>query len=341
MRRLPWWHSLDDPEWTSFVDAAAEAGPFHDPSWARTLADAYRFEAGALLVRDESDRVLAGLPAIVLGRRRRRLVSLPFTDWCAPLLAPGADPSRLGAALERLRADAGLDSIEVRGVLPGGHAEANGHRHVLALGPDPEPVLAGTSSSRVRRKLKRAAKAGVEVRRDAGAGGLLEHFYPLHVATRRRLGVPVQPRRFFEALGRDVLERGRGLTATAFLDGRAVSSAVFMAANDRLVYKFSASSRDVGDVGGAQAVVWEAARWGCANGYTSLDFGRTEAGNEGLRAFKSSWGSEEHELTYTFFADSPPRGRSERLEQVLGAVIRRSPEFVTRAIGRAAYRHTA
>jgi CelD/BcsL family acetyltransferase involved in cellulose biosynthesis len=337
--------SLADPMWTSFVEGHPSATPFHHPAWANVLATAYGFDAAALVLVGGSGEVEAGMPIIRLGRRpsRRRWVSLPFTDWCAPLLAEGAEGAVLGERLEAARRRAGLVSLEVRDRLPGdlGFAVPQGHRHVLALQPDADALFAGFDSSRVRRKLRRAERESVSVRRSSSTDELLDAFYPLHIATRRRLGVPVQPRRFFETLGRDYLAAGLGFVVTAHRDGTPLSSAVILDYNGRLYYKFSASDRSQGDVGAGQAVVWDAVRWGCENGHREFDFGRTELGNEGLRVFKRAWGADERDLTYTVLAERPPRPPGGGALKLLGPVIRKSPEIVARVIGRAGYRHTA
>jgi CelD/BcsL family acetyltransferase involved in cellulose biosynthesis len=337
--------SLTDPLWTSFVEGHPSALPFHHPAWSEVLATAYRFDAYGLALVDADARIEAALPLIRLGRlaSRRRGVSLPFTDWCPPLIAGGVDPDEVALRLEQVRRAASLASLEVRDGLAGGvgYGTVQGYRHVLALGSDPDAVFAGFDSSRVKRKLRRADREGVTVRRSESARELLDVFYPLHVATRRRLGVPVQPRRFFEALGQRFLERGLGFVVTARRGDDPVSSAVILAWNRSMIYKFSASDRTHGDIGAGQAVVWEAVRWGCENGHLDFDFGRTELGHEGLRVFKRAWGGEERDLTYTVLADRQPQPGSGRALKVLGPVIRNSPEIVTRVIGWAGYRHTA
>jgi len=337
--------SLADPMWTSFVESHASATPFHHPAWAKVLADAYRFDAVGLVLVDGSGKVEAAIPIIRLGRRpsRRRWVSLPFTDWCAPLIADGTGAAALGERLDEVRRKIGLVSLEIRDGLPGDHGYPlpQGHRHVLALQSDADELFAGFDSSRVRRKLRRAEREDVSVRRSNSVEELLDVFYPLHVATRRRLGVPVQPRRFFEVLGRDYLAGGLGFVVTAYREDTPLSSAVILDYNGRLYYKFSASDRSQGDVGAGQAVVWDAVRWGCENGHREFDFGRTEHGNEGLRAFKRAWGADERDLTYTVLAERPPRPPGGKALKLLGPVIQKSPEIVTRVIGRAGYRHTA
>lgn len=336
--------SPDDPRWLEFAAGHPEATPFHHPAWAAALADAYGFTAGALALRDGAARTRALLPLMRVGRgRRRRAVALPFTDSLGPLAEAGLDPAELAERLGRARIELGLGPLEVRDALPGDAGERTpvGYRHVLPLGPGEDRVRAGFHRSRVERKLRRAEREGLELRISGEREELLEAFLPLHVATRRRLGVPVQPRRFFDALHERVLSRGLGFVASAHRDGEPVAAAVYLAWNGRLVYKFSAAERRHGDLGAAQAVVWEAIRWGCANGFAELDFGRTEEDHEGLRTFKRSWGATEIALAYTSLGPAPARAGSGRAAELLGAVLRRSPELLTRAVGRVAYRYTA
>jgi CelD/BcsL family acetyltransferase involved in cellulose biosynthesis len=340
--------SLSDPLWTSFVEGHPSATPFHHPAWANVLAKAYGFDAAGLALVDTDGEIEAALPIIRLGGRasRRREVSLPFTDWCPPLVRPGTDSASLGMRLDATRRESRLVSLEVRDRLTGdtGHVAVQGYRHVLALQPDPEAVYEQFHGSRVKGvkgNLRRAEREGVSVRRSDSKRDLMEVFYPLHVTTRRRLGVPVQPRRFFEVLSQDFLEPGFGFVVSAHLGEIPVAAAVVFAWNRRMIYKFSATDRNFGKTGAGQAVIWDALRWGCENGHVDFDLGRTDLGHEGLRSFKRAWGSEEYELAYTILADRPPRPRSGRATNMLGEVIRRSPEIVTRAIGRAAYRYTA
>ncbi|HEY8467784.1 MAG TPA: GNAT family N-acetyltransferase [Solirubrobacterales bacterium] len=336
--------SPDDPDWLEFAAGHPAATPFHHPAWTATLAEAYGFDGSALVLRDGDDGTQALLPLIRVGRgRRRRAVALPFTDSLGPLVDPALDPAALAERLERVRVELGLGALEVRDALAAGVGERApvGYRHVLDLRPGETEVRAGFHRSRVERKLRRAEREGLELRISADREALLEAFLPLHVATRRRLGVPVQPRRFFDALHERMLGRGLGFVASAHRDGEPVAAAVYLGWNGRLVYKFSAADRSHGDLGGAQAVVWEAIRWGCANGFAELDFGRTEEGHEGLRTFKSSWGTQEIDLAYTSLGGAPARAGSGRAAALLAAVLRRSPELLTRAVGRVAYRYTA
>jgi CelD/BcsL family acetyltransferase involved in cellulose biosynthesis len=333
---------LDDPRWSSFAAEHPEATPFHQPAWAAMLADCYRFTARAGVCMDGRGEIVAGMPVIEVGARHRRWASLPFTDRCAPLATRPSARSEFARQLEKARTDLGLRSIEVRDRLEGtGWSSDQGYSHEVELGPDPEQVYARFDSSRVKRKIRRAAREHLQVERGQSQKDLLEVFYRLHVETRRRLGVPVQPRSFFELLSERILARDLGFVLTARLEGTPVASAVFLAYNGRVTYKFSASDDRYGNVPGTHAVVWQAIQDSCAAGARVFDFGRTEIGNDGLRAFKLSWGADERPLAYTVLASSPPSSRLEVAQRLLKPVIRHSPTAFGRAIGALGYRYTA
>ena len=74
------------------------------------------------------------------------------------------------------------------------------YSHELVLGPDCDEVYGRFDKSRVRGSIKRAQRDGVTVRAAESEDDVTRTDYDLHVRTRRRLGVPAQPQRFFRLL---------------------------------------------------------------------------------------------------------------------------------------------
>jgi CelD/BcsL family acetyltransferase involved in cellulose biosynthesis len=138
-----------------------------------------------------------------------------------------------------------------------------------------------------------------------------------------------------------MLAPGLGFLLIARQDGVPIASALFLAAKGRVIYKFSASDRSYGNLGATDALLWRAIEESCRDGARTFDFGRTEAGNEGLRMFKLGWGARENPLRYTVLGPMPPAERSSAAHRLLRPLIRRSPTGVARAIGTIAYRYTA
>ncbi len=105
------------------------------------------------------------------------------------------------------------------------------------------------------------------------------------------------------------------------------------------VYKYGASDERHLWLRPNNLVMAEAIRMACESGHTTFDFGRTDTANDGLAAFKRSFGAAERELSYTYLADDVPAEGHGRLDKVLAGVIQRGPQWAGRAIGSALYRH--
>ncbi|NJC71272.1 GNAT family N-acetyltransferase [Planosporangium thailandense] len=307
------------------------------------LAECYRFRAFCLTVDDHAGRILAGLPVAEVHRRGRpRWVSLPFTDECPPLITPGADgePTEW---LDSLRRAFGVCRFEVRAALRGERVQRGDTylNHRLPLDRAEDDVFAALHPNQVRRNIRRAQRAGVVVRVGSVEADLTEVFYRLHMRTRHRLGVPVQPLRYFRLLWRRFLEPGLGAVIIAELGGVPAAAGVFLAFGETCVYKYGASDERHLGARPNHLLFWESIRWAMARGCRTFDFGRTDLADTGLREFKSRWGTVEREFNYSVLADVPARAGMGAVPAPLRSAIRRGPIFVPRLLGELLYRHTA
>ena len=275
--------ALDDPRWLALVSTSPAATPSHLPAWTRVVAGAYGFPAFALiLVQDE--RAVAGLPLVDVTTRLRgrRYTCLPFTDQCAPLGAPDvlADLIR---ALRHVREVDRLARIEVRDELPSDAPDVtsyvSGLRHQIALAPTVDEAFSALSSHH-RRAVRTGERAGLRI--EIGATpALVNAFVTLHASTRKRLGIPVQPRRFLKALGAALEHEDLGFIVVVRHNDRAVASGVFLTTNDVVIYKFGASDANAWKLRPNNLLVWEAIRRSVERGATLFDFGRTDSGRKG------------------------------------------------------------
>ena len=325
----------DDARWSERVASDPDALPFHHPAWMSLLAEVYGYRPFLIGAGDGDGGLAGGLPAMEVRDPfgRRRWIALPFTDHCPPL---GDMPAEL---LDDARRRAGIARFELHAELPGAFATGGAVRHVLPLATDADAVLRTFHRSQVQRNIRKAERSGVTVRRACSAADLTDVFYRLHLATRRRLGVPVQPKRFFARLWDRMIAPGLGFVLIAEAGGAPVAGAVFLEHGETVIYKYGASDAGAWGLRPNHAIFWAAIRASCAAGRRSFDFGRTDLADESLRAFKAHWGTEEVALPYATLADRPP-GRAHG-GRALAPLIRHSPPWACRALGELLYKHAA
>ncbi len=333
--------SVEDPRWLELVRADPAALPFHHPAWTLLLAESYAFKPFVLALVDGSGRIVAGIPVVEVGGpfRRRRWVSLPFTDVCPPLVGDGVD--LLAAEIDQARRDAGVASVEVRARIAGASpCEQAALLHELPLSADPDQVAASFRAS-VRRNIRAAERGPAVVRIASSESDVTEAFYRLHVDVRRRLGLPVQPRRFFRLLWSRMIQPGLGRVLLADVGKETVAGAVFLHWNRSVVYKYGASDPRHWPVRPNNLLFWEAIKWACENGYERLDFGKTDLDSPSLRRFKLGWAAQERPLEYTLLGAAETDSRHLEPPQIVRSAIRHSPRWVVRALGEIFYRGAA
>lgn len=332
---------LGDPRWAAFVDRSEQASIFHHPAWLGLLRRHYRYPVAAAVVLDGRGRPLAGLPLALVSSRLtgRRLVALPFSDVCPPLLDPEAPDDAMTLLAETVERERRVRDVPLQVHAPFPELGVPVDRflwHRVALGDGPEAVES-RYAARVRRNVRTAERLGGQVQRRTDRQAV-EAFYALHLRTRRRLGVPTQPKAFVRHLA-GLFGHGLGFVALARFDGRPVAAAVFLRTGHTLTYKYGASDERFLRSRPNNLLFARVIRWACDEGLRTLDLGRTDLGQDGLAAFKRSWGATEERLAYTFRATAPPPDEPSRLTRAGAAVIRRSPPVVGRALGEVLYRH--
>jgi CelD/BcsL family acetyltransferase involved in cellulose biosynthesis len=334
---------VSDPAWARLLERSPAAEVFHGALWLGLLRDVYRYPIGAAVAVDGAGEPVAGLPlaAVTSPLGGKRLVCVPFADTCGLVVAAGAPGDAAPAVLEladaeRRRRGAGM---EIRGRLAGlGTSVDLFYRHTIDL-RDGLEAAQGRFRKSVRKNIRTAERSGVQVERRTDAAAL-DDFYALHLETRRRLGVPTQPRRFVRGLAR-FLEQDQGFVSVARHEDRPVAAAVFLRAGNMLVIKFSASDAATLALRPNNAIVIDALRWAAGEGLAGMDYGRTDIGQEELRRYKLSWGSEEETVAYTYVGMTPKSPGHGRLDTALGEVIRRTPPLTGRLIGELLYRQAA
>ena len=286
--------------WDWHVTARPDHSVFHRSAWARVLAETYEHRPFYLRISiGGSEAALVPLMEVKSPITGRRGVSLPFADFAGPLWI---EPRQAGAVYQELRdlaAERKWKHLELRGGISpplGVRPFSTYQAHELDLSSGLANVWNRLPAS-TRRSIHKAERSGLTLSVGRDAHAMLE-FYELHSHTRRRHGLPPQPRAFFQAIGRHLIEPGLGAIILAYLAGTPVAGAVFFHSGGRAIYKFGASNKDHWGLRPNHGVMWSAIQYLAEAGCQSLHFGRTANDDAGLIRFKHSWAGSDKTLSY-------------------------------------------
>ncbi len=348
---------------------------FHSSPWARVLAESYGYIPLYFSVQENGTfKALVPVMEVKSILTGKRGVSLPFTDYCEPIISEGVDFIYLFNRIIEYGKTRGWKYIELRGA-SSFFAPCPSNLEPPTLSPAPSPVGPASYSpapralhpapvfrsylghtldltrgeerifsalrDSTRRNIRKAEKEKVEVRMGSTPGAVSE-FYRLNCLTRREHGLPPQPYHFFVRIQREVFSKENGFVALAYFNGKAVAGNVFFHFGRQAIYKYGASDKSYQSLRANNLVMWEAIKYFCQRGARSFCFGRTELGNDGLRTFKRGWGTEETAINYYKYSLKEGcfvNSRGNDFPNLPNMILNKMPIPALKIIGDLAYKH--
>lgn len=336
-----------DNLWQRLVDQN-RSSVFHSPEWIRVLTDTYGLEIRAYVVVDGVGEPRAGIPfcriADIMGER---IVTLPFSDYCDPVVA---DRDQWNCLIDKLSVERCPIVIRcVHNSVPLADERfalvKRAKWHGLSLEPDLDVIWKGMHSSG-RHGIRKALRRGVIVQM-AQHEKELRAFFEMHVRVRKyKYRLLPQPYRMFESIWRNFIEKQKGSLMLAVYHGEIIGGVLFLEWKDTLYYKFNASA--LGDLSLRQneLLLWEGISYGKWKGYSHLDLGLSDWDQEGLVQYKRKFGTEERVISFLRYTiDGPPPQESQvrnLLTQITELFTDESvPDGVTEKAGDILYRYFA
>lgn len=334
-----------DPLWSALVDQV-RSSLFHSPSWIWVLTETYGWEAHAHVLLDDQGRPLAGIPfcriADILGKR---IVALPFSDYCDPLVG---DLHSWRLLIDELLSEhCPIILRSLHNSLPATDQRftlvKQARWHGVDLRPELDALWRGMHDSS-RRAIKKSQREGVVVR-VAQSEEELRAFFDMHLKVRKyKYSLLAQPFRFFQNIWRHFVETQHGFLLLAVFQDRILAGDFFLEWKDTLYYKFNASNPEELSHRPNDLLTWEGIQHAKARGLTFLDFGLCDWDQEGLARYKRKFGSEEKTISFLRYEPngSPTRAQKE-LRDFLDQLTRRFtdqlvPDPVTERAGEDLYR---
>lgn len=341
---------LTDSRWQAFVSSQRRSSVFHSVPWLKALHRTYGFVPEVFTSSPAGSDLHDGVVfcRVTSWLTGARLVSLPCSDHCEPLTAASEGMSLLSDELADSISRDELRYIEIRPLdyvfkdsTPWRPAESH-VLHTLDLSPALPALFENFHASSTQRKIRRAERSGLGYTQGR-SGELLSQFYGLLLLTRRRHGIPPQPRLWFENL---IDCFGDALTIrVASHEGRPVASILTLRHKNQLVYKYGCADQSYFSLGGIHLLFWHTIQEAKREGALSMDLGRSEATHTGLITFKDRWGATRQPLTYFRLSSLPLAHRYYNGvrptwgQRWAGRAISQLPDWIVNPLGRVLYRH--
>lgn len=339
---------LEDPRWDELVHRHPHSSVFHSRPWLQALNLTYGYRPLALTTSSAESVLSAAVVFCEVDSwiTGRRLVSLPFSDHCAPLLERG-DDSGFMSAIETECREKRWKYVELRLVRPFqmdpslSCATTPYALHTIDLDTDLDTLFGNLHKGSVQRKIRKAEREAL-VYEEGSTESLLKTFYDLVVLTRRRQRLPPQPYKWFLNL---LCCFGDHLTVCVVsARNRPVAGMLTLQHKLTLTYKYGAMDYEFRHLGPMQYLFWRRIMTAKNSGLQTFDLGRSHPMQGGLITFKRRFGADESRLFYSRYS---PSGEVKhvfdvlgtRRMQVLGPLMSKLSPRVLRGVGSLFYRH--
>jgi len=335
-----------DKRWMEYINNKNDASIFHHPCWLENLSKSYGYTPYILVVESPNGEISAGLPVMKVGNlfARLRYISVPFSDYCAPLYDDQESLNLLTQGLINLsHQNFSTTPVELRWsypAFPEMQPFLNYVLHILPLSSDPEVVFKNFSRN-IRHDIREAEEDREMKVVNGNTLEFMQLFYKQQVKTRHRHGVPVQSWKYFKSLQEEVIQKDLGSIWLCYRGETCIAGLVTLCFGKTITFKYLASDEDYVKFHPNHLVFWNAIKWASENEFKKVDFGRSETcdNDKGLRVFKSKWGAFETLLTYTNIVSPPSNLTKSTSMSVMKKVIQKSPLWVCKFLGEILYQY--
>jgi hypothetical protein len=336
---------IKDPKWAEFLKEQPAASVFHSVSWLQALQRTYGYHPFVVTTCKPEKALTNGIVACRVKSKitGTRLISLPFSDYCQPLVDDAGDMHEL---IEHLKVQSEVQKCKYLELRPtksnaallgqsGFHASQHFCIHKLNVELDEDEIFQSFHKSCVRRKIGSAEKRGL-ITTEGNSEEFVNAFYALLLKTRRRHQLPPQPLKWFQNLAYCFGERL--VIRIALTNDTPIAGILTLVEPRCVVYKYGASDSTFHNLGGMPLLFWRAIQDAKVRGATEFDFGRSDLDNAGLIAFKDHWGGVRSSLTYFRYPDIAAEHGTWRVN-LARTIFSLLPDSCLAAAGNLLYKH--
>ena len=332
--------------WDNFIKSHPNGSPYQLSSWIKTIHQTYSYKPILSVDKDSNGKIAGIIPCFLIKSifTGRRLVSLPFSDYCCPLFKNvNQEKESLSQIIGEYKRQ--VRYIEIRNAIQddiGLVCNDYFKLHVIALSSDPLEVKRNIDKRTIQYSIRKAQKAGVVIKEENTINGI-EKFYWLNILTRKKHGVPIQPKQFFINLLENMILNKYGFILLAYFNNKAIAAGLFFKFKETIYYKYNASDpKYLSKKTPNHLLTWYAIENACLENYKFFDFGRTAPDNEGLMRYKEMWGAKTFPLPYYYYPKVKgvaSKDEKNTLFRIYTGLWKSLPLIIIKRLGPVIYKH--
>ena len=340
-------YPICDPRWDEFVGSHPDSTIYHHSIWTRVLSETYGHTPFYLgLISSDDGHIKGVLPFLFINNflTGKRMVSLPFTSYCNPLMPKNRLEEACRFAFHR---HSGVKYVELKQLMRKNENEDNGQQgvespyvcQILSLAKDINDLFLSFHESCIRRRVRHAEKNRLTFRL-AETESELHRFYNMVVEVRQRQGLPPAPYKFFSNMYRLLVPMNLLEIPVIEFEGSVIAAALVLKSRYIWHLEYIASDARYNKLGPNQLLLWESIKRAHQSGAKHFDFGRTALWHHSLLEFKDRWRTERQRIHHHYFPDDAKTPQWSNLSNsFLAHLNKKMPSLFLRWEGRLIYPH--
>ncbi len=286
--------NLDDPRIIPFLLNDNRATIYHHPAWLKALVLTYGFKPYYLILENPDDNSIIGLMPFILKnniKRKKRIVSLPFTTHCDLLLPENISLRKIFDFLSNQLSE--IDSIDLRftnGIIPSSFSISQEYLlHKIKLGPTIDETFESFGRRSIRRNIRKAEDNSLKIRFGESIIDL-KIFYELEKKTRKKIGLPPAPFNFFWEIWKNLKIYNLILLPIIEYNSIPVASSIVLKFKDTFYFEYTGIDKKYINLYPNHMLHWEVIKIAQTEyGAKYIDMGRTGVDQQSLIYFKEKW----------------------------------------------------
>ncbi len=327
----------DEKAWDQYILNSNTSTFYHQVGWKNVIERTYGHRS-YYLIAEENDNIRGILPLTLVKSRifGNKLVSVPFAPYGGTCADNEIIKGELIEESKRLAVQLDTGYLELRTNLSkdtfyeGLTNKANYLSSYLELNRDPNVILMEKLKRNKRKNIYKSQQMQLSYKWTSET----DDFYELFVSNMKKLGSPAHSQEFFNNIISEFPESSKVLLVTK--DNKVIYSAFYLFFKDTMVNSWSSTLQAYRQYYPTDFGIWNAIEYGCKNGYTHYDFGRSQKGSTNFE-FKRRWGCESRELNYQYYLNkkktAPNITSSDPKRKMFAKYWSKTPFFVVKTLG--------